>query len=71
MLAGSRAAKRHSPAMNERDEIRKRVEAFRRMQEKLCADREARMNAMTQRTRQTLSDLYRTTSDLSGRKERE
>ena len=43
---------------NEREEIRKRVQAFKAHQERLIKEREARMNKLTQQIRQTLSDMH-------------
>jgi hypothetical protein len=46
--------------MNEREEIRKRVEQFRKLQERLAKEREERMNKVTQETRAQLLKLFKT-----------
>ena len=50
---------RYTPVMNERELIRQRVEAFRQMQLRLCAERDARMNKTTQQIRQELADIHK------------
>ena len=44
--------------MSEREEIRNRVQAFKAHQEQLMREREARMNTLTQQTRQMLSEMH-------------
>jgi hypothetical protein len=44
--------------MSERDEIRKRVQAFKAHQERLNREREVRMDKLTQQIRQALSDMH-------------
>lgn len=46
-------------SMNEREEIRKRVEQFRKLQERLAKEREERMNRVTQQTRANLDKLFK------------
>jgi hypothetical protein len=43
--------------MSEREEIRKRVEAFRKFQESLAAEREARINRVNQRIMHMLEEM--------------
>jgi hypothetical protein len=43
--------------MSERDEVRRRGQAFKAHQERLTSEREARMNTLTQQIRQTLSEM--------------
>jgi hypothetical protein len=45
--------------MNEREEIRQRVEQFRKLQERLAKEREERMNQVTQETRVKLRKLFK------------
>ena len=45
--------------MDEREEIRKRVELFRKLQERLAKEREERMNEATQETRAKLDKLFK------------
>ena len=44
--------------MSEREEIRKRVEDFRKFQERLAAQREARINKVNQRILHMLDEMY-------------
>jgi hypothetical protein len=44
--------------MSDREEIRKRVRAFKAHQDQLAQEREARMNKLTQQIRQTLSEMH-------------
>jgi 5-methylcytosine-specific restriction endonuclease McrBC regulatory subunit McrC len=43
--------------MSEREEIRKRVENFRKFQERLAAEREARINRVNQRILHMLDEM--------------
>jgi hypothetical protein len=52
--------------MSEREEIRKRVQAFKAHQERLTQEREARMNKLTQQIRQTLSEMHARSTSPSG-----
>ena len=45
--------------MNEREEIRERVEQFRKLQERLAKEREERMNKVAQETRVKLDKLFK------------
>jgi len=48
----------HSRCMSEREEIKARVESFRKHQERLCAERNTRMDQLAQQIRETLSDMH-------------
>lgn len=52
--------------MNDREEIAARVENFRRFQQRLCAERNARMDKVAQQIRDTLSEIH--AQGESGRK---
>ena len=54
---------------DEREEIERRVQAFRAYQEKLNRERETRMNKLTQQIRKTLSDMHDREASLSQSKE--
>lgn len=43
--------------MGEREEIRKRVEDFRKFQERLCREREERIQEINQKILRTLQDM--------------
>jgi hypothetical protein len=42
--------------MSDREDIKRRVEDFRKFQERLCAERDARMDAGARRIRESLSE---------------
>ena len=43
--------------MNDREEIRKRVQAFRAYQDRLTRDRDSRMDKLVQQMRRTLAEM--------------
>ena len=52
--------------MSDREDIKRRVEDFRNFQERLCAERDARMDAGARRIRESLSKIR--AEDGNGRK---
>lgn len=51
--------------MGDREEIKKRVEAFKAHQDRLTREREARMDKLTQQIRRTLSEMYERSTPAS------